>query len=198
MNAIKPVCVNIDAGLATIPGFFNVEVTGKGECNIVFGKEKLPFEDDSVDLIFSYHALEHIPDYLSAMAEIHRVLKHGGHLLLGLPYVTLTEYHLVNPYHLHNFNEHSFDFFDADKFADFSVEKPVLFKKKFHYLYYLGLFKYFPDFLKNWSRRHLFNVVQKMDIGLVAIKDRHAPVENIEPAVMQQAFQHYFTQRVLY
>ena len=79
------------------------------------GRDKLPFENDTVDLIFSYHTLEHIPDYLFALSEIHRVLKHGGLFLVGLPYVTLTEYHLVNPYHLHNFNEFSFDFFDAKR-----------------------------------------------------------------------------------
>lgn len=198
MNKAKPVRVNIDAGLATLPGFVNIDVTGKGERNIVFGQEKLPFDDDSVDLIFSYHALEHIPDYLSAMAEMHRVLKHGGYLLLGLPYVSLTEYHLINPHHLHNFNEHSFDFFDADKFADLSVVKPVLFKKQFHHLHYLGMFKYFPAAIKNWSRRHLLNVVQKMDIGLVAIKDRNIPVENTAPKDMQQAFYKYFDQRIPY
>lgn len=198
MSHMKQVRVNIDAGLATLPDFINIDVSGKGEHTINFDKEKLPFEDNSVDVIFSYHALEHIPDYLSAMAEIHRVLKHGGHLLLGLPYVSLTEYHLINPYHLHNFNEHSFDFFDADKFADLSVDKPVLFKKQFHRLHYLGLFKYLPNGLKNWSRRHLLNVVQKMDVGLIAIKDRNIPMENVNQEKMQQEFQKYFDERVPY
>jgi SAM-dependent methyltransferase len=195
---MKQVRVNIDAGLATLPDFINIDVLGKGEHTVNFDKEKLPFEDDSVDVIFSYHALEHISDYLSAVAEIHRVLKHGGRLLLGLPYVSLTEYHLINPYHLHNFNEHSFDFFDADKFADLSVDKPVLFKKQFHRLHYLGLFKYLPNGLKNWSRRHLLNVVQKMDIGLIAIKEPNVPLNYVSQETMLQEFQQYFDERVPY
>ena len=40
------------------------------------------------------------------------MLVHDGVLLLSLPYVTLTENHMVNPFHHHNFSEHSFDFFD--------------------------------------------------------------------------------------
>ena len=42
------------------------------------GKEKLPFESDSVDIVFSYHTLEHIDGYLFCLAEIYRVLKHKG------------------------------------------------------------------------------------------------------------------------
>ncbi len=83
MYKTNRVQVNIDAGLATIPDFINIDVSGKGELNLDVGKEKLPFDDDSVDLIFSYHALEHVPDYLSAVSEIHRVLKHGEHLKGG-------------------------------------------------------------------------------------------------------------------
>lgn len=198
MSKTEIVCINIDAGLATIPTFVNIDVTGKGKLNLDIGKEKLPFDDDSVDLIFSYHALEHIPDYLSAMSEIHRVLKHGGRLLLGLPYVTVTKYHLVNPYHLHNFNEHSFDFFDVDKFANMDVPKPVLFKKIFHRFHYAGIFKHLPTSLQNWCRSHLLNVVQKIDVGLVAIKQTDTEWPNNDQQMLLQEFIKCFAARVPY
>ena len=151
-----------------------------------------------MDLIFSYHALEHVPDYLSAISEIHRVLKHGGHLLVGLPYVSLTEYHLINPYHLHNFNEYSFDFFDADKFGDIDTENSVLFKKQFHRLHYLGMFEYLPKSLQNWCRRHLLNVVQKIDMGLIAVKDTKAALPADNQQALLQEFQKCFEARIPY
>lgn len=46
---------------------------------------KMPFADESFDLVYSYHVLEHIPDYNAALSEMQRVLKPGGHLLLGTP-----------------------------------------------------------------------------------------------------------------
>ena len=168
--------LNIGAGLTYIPGFTNVDIAPYADVTIDLSKDKLPFEDDSVDLVFSYATLEHIEDYLGALAEIHRVLKHGAPLLLGLPYVSSTYYHLVNPYHLHNFNESSFDFFDPQKLRGSAAEEAserstILFRKVFHRYHYMGGFRLLPQPLQKWSRRHLLNTVKKIDFGLVAIKD---------------------------
>ena len=45
----------------------------------------LPFEDDSYDIIFCNHVLEHIPDDTKAMQELYRVLKKGGMAILQIP-----------------------------------------------------------------------------------------------------------------
>jgi SAM-dependent methyltransferase len=39
---------------------------------------RIPFDDDSFDLVFSVTVFEHVQDYDSALAEIRRVLKPGG------------------------------------------------------------------------------------------------------------------------
>lgn len=46
---------------------------------------KMEFEDDTFDFVYSYHALEHIPDYKAALHEMRRVLKPGGGFLIGTP-----------------------------------------------------------------------------------------------------------------
>lgn len=38
----------------------------------------MDFEDGSFDFVFSFHALEHIPDYRKALAEMCRVLRSDG------------------------------------------------------------------------------------------------------------------------
>ena len=45
----------------------------------------LDFASGSFDFIFSYHALEHIPAYSKALAEMERVLSKGGAYCIGTP-----------------------------------------------------------------------------------------------------------------
>jgi SAM-dependent methyltransferase len=45
----------------------------------------LPFEDNSYDIIFCNHVLEHIPDDTKAMQELFRVLKPGGMGIFQIP-----------------------------------------------------------------------------------------------------------------
>jgi SAM-dependent methyltransferase len=45
----------------------------------------LPFEENSFDVIFCNHVLEHIPDDTKAMSELYRVLKPGGWGIFQIP-----------------------------------------------------------------------------------------------------------------
>lgn len=45
----------------------------------------LPFEDNTYDIIFCNHVLEHIPDDTKAMQELYRVLKPGGWGIFQIP-----------------------------------------------------------------------------------------------------------------
>jgi len=45
----------------------------------------LPFEDNSYDIIFCNHVLEHIPDDTKAMQELFRILKPKGMAILQIP-----------------------------------------------------------------------------------------------------------------
>ena len=45
----------------------------------------LPFDNNSYDIIFCNHVLEHIPDDTKAMQELFRVLKPGGMAILQIP-----------------------------------------------------------------------------------------------------------------
>ena len=45
----------------------------------------LPFENNTYDIIFCNHVLEHIPDDAKAMSELFRVMKPGGYGILQVP-----------------------------------------------------------------------------------------------------------------
>ena len=47
---------------------------------------RLPLKSRSVDVIISFHVLEHIPDDIQAMREITRVLSDGGLFIMQVPY----------------------------------------------------------------------------------------------------------------
>lgn len=47
--------------------------------------EKLNFEDNIFDVIIAHHVIEHIGDDTAALAEMHRVLKRDGLIILGVP-----------------------------------------------------------------------------------------------------------------
>ena len=49
-----------------------------GRCTV----ERLPFDNDSADVVTCFDVLEHVPDKPRLLSEMHRVLKPGGWLLL--------------------------------------------------------------------------------------------------------------------
>jgi ubiquinone/menaquinone biosynthesis C-methylase UbiE len=54
---------------------------------------ELPFPDNSIDCVYSFGVLHHIPEIDRALSEVHRVLKPGGKIMIGL-YYKWSAYHL--------------------------------------------------------------------------------------------------------
>jgi ubiquinone/menaquinone biosynthesis C-methylase UbiE len=60
------------------------ELHGELPCEQV-SSERLPFADNSFDLVFGFDVLEHIPDTDAHLKEVSRVLKENGSYLLQTP-----------------------------------------------------------------------------------------------------------------
>lgn len=65
---------------------FNFDHVGAAPAKLMpMNAEKLEFPSNSFDLIYCFHALEHISDPRLALREMARVLRPGGSFMLGTP-----------------------------------------------------------------------------------------------------------------
>lgn len=74
----------------------------------------LPFEDNSIDEIYSFHFLEHVDDLEFVFKEIHRVLKPNGKTIGTVPHFA-NPYFYSDPTHHSYFGLYSFSYFDKEQ-----------------------------------------------------------------------------------
>jgi predicted SAM-dependent methyltransferase len=69
------------------PGWINVDANMfTGKCDVWADlRYKLPFRDSTVDVIYSHHMVEHLPDLAFHFHELYRCLKPGGVFRIGGP-----------------------------------------------------------------------------------------------------------------
>lgn len=74
----------------------------------------LPFLDNSYDLVFASHVLEHVHDDKAAIGEIARILAPGGMAILPVPIVVedTIEYQEPNAYEAYHVRAPGIDYFD--------------------------------------------------------------------------------------
>lgn len=77
--------INLGCGDKIIPEFINVDKRRLEGVDIVADASWLPFENDSIDLIYASHMLEHFRDTNKILTHWYKKLKKGGVLRLGVP-----------------------------------------------------------------------------------------------------------------
>lgn len=83
-----------------------------GQLDIVSDITNIPEEDCSFDAVMCIEVLEHVPEPISAVKELSRLLKPGGQLILTAPFCSLSHY---APYHFSTgFNKYWYEKHLAD------------------------------------------------------------------------------------
>jgi len=80
---------------------------------------KIPYNDNSFDLVICNHVLEHIPDYILAINEAFRVLKPSGIAILQTPYSKLLSRNFEDK-NIETDEQRHFFFGEKDHFRIFS------------------------------------------------------------------------------
>lgn len=113
------IILDIGCGRKKVDGAIGVDFSSMSDADIVLdlNNQPLPFDDNSVDFVYSSHTLEHLSldGFFNVMREAYRVLRPGAQFKIVVPYFT-TALNLANPFHNNNicFNEHTFRFFSSD------------------------------------------------------------------------------------
>jgi ubiquinone/menaquinone biosynthesis C-methylase UbiE len=91
--------LNLGCGDKKMAGYINVDVCGEPDMLCDLSKFPWPFENGSVEEVFSSHFMEHVIDYEKTVLEIHRILRPGGLMHFKVPHFRSMFY----PWHLHKY-----------------------------------------------------------------------------------------------
>ena len=87
LNIKQPLFLHVGCGNRRIKDCINIDWRKTSATDLICDVRKLPYPNNSVESIESYHVIEHLPrhDVLSMMKEWHRSLKQGGILIIECP-----------------------------------------------------------------------------------------------------------------
>ena len=116
-----PVRIDLGCGNAKRPGFLGLDVFPGDQVDHVLDltRDPFPFDDDSVDEVFSAHFLEHIDEPNHVFSEIGRVCRDGARIEFWTPYAWTNEAFLYG--HVHGITEElwqQFCVYHRDQFVD--------------------------------------------------------------------------------
>ncbi|MER3448016.1 MAG: hypothetical protein C4291_14835, partial [Candidatus Dadabacteria bacterium] len=106
------VVLDIGCGRNKVPGSIGVDVARVGGVDVVGTVERLPFKENTADVVYLSHVLEHVDSLVDAMEEIWRVCKHGALVHIWGPHFSCGLYTWSDPTHRRAFTSTVFDYFD--------------------------------------------------------------------------------------
>lgn len=117
--------LHIGCGLQKMPGAIGLDNVALPGVDVVADLEgaPLPFPDNTFEIIYAYHVLEHMTDLSKVMAELHRVCRPGATIEVSVPYYTCVGA-FGDPTHKRFFTYRTFEHFadteDTDRYTWFS------------------------------------------------------------------------------
>jgi len=111
-----------------------------------------PFADNEFDLVVSNHVIEHVPDVMAFIGELHRVTRPRGRIKLITPHYTNPDW-ANDPTHRNHINSYTFNtFVPGREVFDFYTE--IQLKPVDCYVSLLGLWRALGvEFLVNLDRK---------------------------------------------
>ena len=155
--------IDIGCGNHKREGFIGVDIAPGENVDYVLDieKERLPFDDDSVDHVFSNHTFEHIWSPQNILREIVRVCKHDALVEIWTPYLKSNDAFLLGHYSFYNESIYKHICFEYDDF--YFADAPGRFElKKYHYV----LFPSILDTLQQMNIPFLFALDHMFNIAL--------------------------------
>ncbi|MGD0328610.1 MAG: class I SAM-dependent methyltransferase [Minisyncoccia bacterium] len=123
--------LDIGCGNRKLPGAVGIDKLALSLVDVVHDLSVFPwpFADNSFDLVFANHFLEHADDVLRTMEEINRVLAPGGRVVIQVPYFRCVDAY-TDPTHKHFFASQTLDYCIADTRISAYAYTPARFIKR--------------------------------------------------------------------
>jgi SAM-dependent methyltransferase len=108
--------LDVGCGTNKYRGAVGIDYNPRTDADVIhdLGVLPYPFQDDEFDLIVSRHVIEHVPDVMAFVSELHRITKAGGRIQLVTPHYSNPDWP-TDPTHRNHFNSYSFNCFMQDR-----------------------------------------------------------------------------------
>jgi SAM-dependent methyltransferase len=112
----RPKILDVGCGWNKAAGAIGMDANPKTHADVVhdLGSIPYPFADNEFDRIVCRHVAEHVPDVMALIAELHRITKDGGRILIVTPHYSNPDW-ATDPTHRNHFNSYSFNCFVEDR-----------------------------------------------------------------------------------
>lgn len=107
--------LNLGCGPHKLEGYVNIDIHPSADLQLDLEAARLPYEDESVDIIYSSHVFEHIKNLIPLMNECHRVMKPGSIINIAVPHVPWLEA-FSDPTHVRFFTTETWRYWLKDDF----------------------------------------------------------------------------------
>jgi len=104
--------LDVGCGQNKFPGAIGIDSNPRSHADVLhdLGKFPYPFGDNEFETIICRHVIEHVPDVIGFINELHRITKHGGRLKVVTPHYSNPDW-ATDPTHRNHFNSYSFTCF---------------------------------------------------------------------------------------
>jgi ubiquinone/menaquinone biosynthesis C-methylase UbiE len=108
--------LDVGCGVNKHPGAIGIDFNSRTHADVIhdLGVVPYPFEDNEFDEIVSNHVVEHVPDVMAFISELHRITKPDGRIRLITPHYSNPDWP-TDPTHRNHFNSYSFNCFMQDR-----------------------------------------------------------------------------------
>ncbi|MGA9332872.1 MAG: methyltransferase domain-containing protein [Rudaea sp.] len=184
----SPVRLNAGCGRTALAGWINLDWKQLPGVDVVADLNScaatpLPFDDDAIDEILLSHVIEHIPNILPMMQELHRIAKPGARAWIRVPYGNSDDA-WEDPTHVRPCFPGSFGYFSQPYYwrADYGYRGDWQ-PKNITLQIPANLAHGDPIEILDARRRSERNLVSQMIAELVAVKPIREPLRELQCAV---------------
>lgn len=103
--------LDIGCGRHKLPGAVGVDYLELPGVDVVTDlNQRLPFDNEQFDVVYSNQVLEHIPNLIGLIEETHRLLRPNGIMVAHVPYFR-SSWAAIDPTHIRQFTLNSLHYF---------------------------------------------------------------------------------------